>query len=81
MQTIEKPVHRIEEAERPVWFGQMPAGWGDTLQAIEPGERHDAAAMIDSAGLGWTVEQCPLEAVLAIGEDGHASCNSLTPGF
>jgi phage/plasmid-like protein (TIGR03299 family) len=64
MQTIDQPAQRIEEAERPLWFGGMPAGWGDTLRTIDPGAGHDAAAMIAAAGLDWTVEQHPLEAVV-----------------
>lgn len=64
MQTIDQPAHRIEEAERPLWFGRMPAGWGDTLRTIDASSGRDAAAMIAAAGLDWTVEQHPLEAVV-----------------
>lgn len=64
MQTIDHPSHRIDETERPLWFGQTPAGWGDTLRTIDPSEAHDAAAMIAAAGLDWRVEQYPLEAVV-----------------
>ena len=52
MQTIDRPTtHRIEKAERPLWLGQTPAGWGDTLRTIVRSESHDAAAMIGAAGL------------------------------
>lgn len=64
MQTIDQPTHRIEQAERPLWFGQALAGWGDTLRTIDPGAAHDAAAMVAAGGLDWRVEQRPLEAVV-----------------
>src|SRR5687768_5979147 len=32
MQTIERPAHRIDEAQRPLWFGGMPRAWGDVLR-------------------------------------------------
>jgi len=71
MQTNEQPGYAIAEAERPLWLGQTPVGWADAVRTVDPNEVHDAASMIAAAGLGWTVEQCPLEAVLAIGEDGY----------
>ena len=64
MQTIDQPAHRIEDARGPLWFGRMPGGWGDTLRTIDPSAAQDAAAMIAAAGLDWTVEQHPLEAVV-----------------
>lgn len=79
MQTIDQPAHRIDEAARPLWFGQLPRAWGDVLLTIDADEAHDAAAMIDAAGLGWSVEQCPLEAVLAIGDDGYPTSRAHVP--
>ena len=32
MQTTEQPAYGIDEAERPLWFGQTPGGWGDALR-------------------------------------------------
>ena len=64
MQTIDQPAHRLTEAERPLWFGQTPAGCGDAADdRPEPGgaTRRDGRA----AGLDWTVEQHRLEAVVA----------------
>jgi phage/plasmid-like protein (TIGR03299 family) len=65
MQTIDQPAHRLSEAEQPLWFGQTPAGWGETLRTIDPSEGRDAAALVAATGLEWTVEQHPLEAVIA----------------
>ncbi len=67
MTTTQITSHRIEDAERPLWLGQTAGGWGDVLCSVDPNEAQDAGSMIEAAGLGWTVEQCPLEAVLAIG--------------
>lgn len=79
MQTIERPPHRIDDAERPLWLGGMPRAWGDVLRAIDPNDAQDSASMIDAAGLGWSVEQCPLEAVLAIGDDGYPTRRAHVP--
>jgi phage/plasmid-like protein (TIGR03299 family) len=79
MQTTEQPAYGIDEAERPLWFGQTPGGWGDALRTINPSEAHDAASVIAATDLGWTVEQCPLEAVLAIGEEGHPVARAPVP--
>lgn len=65
MQTIDQPEHRIADARHPLWFGQMPAAWGDTLRTIDPSAVHDAAGMIAAAGLDWSVERHPLEAVIS----------------
>ena len=54
----------IEEARRPLWLGRTPGAWGDELRTIRPDEARDAAAMIAAAGLDWTVEQHPVEAVV-----------------
>jgi phage/plasmid-like protein (TIGR03299 family) len=78
MQTQEH-AHRIDAAKRPLWFGQTPGGWGDVVRTIDPSEAQDAASMIDAAGLGWKVEQCPLEAVLARGEDGYPTRRAHVP--
>jgi len=64
MQTTEQPSYAIAEAERPLWLGQTPAGWAEAVRTVDPSEAHDAASMIAAAGLGWTVEQHPLEAVV-----------------
>lgn len=77
MQTIERPAHRIDEAQRPLWFGGMPRAWGDVFRTIDPNDAQDSAS--DAAGLGWSVEQCPLEAVLAIGDDGYPTRRAHVP--
>jgi phage/plasmid-like protein (TIGR03299 family) len=64
MQTIDRPTYRIDDAARPLWFGHPPGAWGDGLRTVDPQEAHDAAAMIAAAGLDWSVEQHPLEAVI-----------------
>ncbi len=64
MTTTETTSYRIEDATSPVWFGRWPTGWGDVVHGAGQGEACSAAAMIDAAGLAWTVEQHPLEAVL-----------------
>src|SRR4051794_27571167 len=64
MQTMEQPVHRIEDARAPLWLGSGPAAWGDVVRAVDPGATHDAATMVAAAGLDWRVEQPPLEAVM-----------------
>jgi len=79
MQTTEQPAYGIAEAERPMWVGQTPGGWGDALRTVNPSEAHDAASVIAAADLGWTVEQCSLEAVLAIGDDGHPIARATVP--
>jgi phage/plasmid-like protein (TIGR03299 family) len=64
MTTAETASYRIEDARSALWFGRWPSGWGDVVHGVDPGEGCSAAAMIDAAGLAWTVEQHPLEAVL-----------------
>src|SRR6266542_3888579 len=64
MQTIDQPVHRIEDATAPLWFGSNPAAWGDVVRVIDPNASRSAAEMIAAAGLDWRVEQHPLEAVV-----------------
>jgi phage/plasmid-like protein (TIGR03299 family) len=68
MTTIETTTYRIEDARAPIWFGRWPSGWGEVVHGVAPGEGCSAAAMIEAAGLAWTVEQHPLEAVLASGQ-------------
>ncbi|MEJ7569199.1 MAG: DUF932 domain-containing protein [Gaiellaceae bacterium] len=70
MTTTETTSYRVEDATSPVRFGRWPTGWGDVVHGARQGEACSAAAMIDAAGLAWTVGQHPLEAVLAISEDG-----------
>ena len=65
MQT-EQPTFRLDDARAPLWFGG-DAGWGDAVRTVDPSTAQNAEAMIAAAGLGWTVEQHPLEAVLAHG--------------
>jgi phage/plasmid-like protein (TIGR03299 family) len=62
MQTQE-PAFRLDDARAPLWFG-ADAGWGDAVRAVDPRATRSAEAMIASAGLGWAVEQHPLEAVI-----------------
>jgi len=67
MQT-EQPTFRLDDARAPLWFGG-DAGWGDAVRTVDPSTAQNAEAMIAAAGLGWTVEQHALEAVLANGGD------------
>src|SRR5437763_1067863 len=62
MQT-EQPTFRLDDARAPLWFG-ADVGWGDAVRAVDPRATRSAEAMIAAAGLGWMVEQHPLEAVL-----------------
>src|SRR5437763_11372843 len=62
MQT-EQPTFRLDDARAPLWFG-ADVGWGDAVRAVDPRATRSAEAMIAAAGLGWTVEQHPLEAVI-----------------
>jgi phage/plasmid-like protein (TIGR03299 family) len=64
MTTTETTTYRIEDARAPIWFGRWPSGWGEVVHGVPPGDGRSAAAMIEAAGLAWTVEQHPLEAVL-----------------
>src|SRR5687767_5188033 len=64
MTTTETTGRTMADAERPLWIGQTPATWGDVVRSINPEEAHDAASMIAAAGLDWSVEQHPLEAVV-----------------
>jgi len=65
MQTIDQPEPRIADASDPLWFGQMPAAWGDTLRTIDTSAVHDAAGMIAAAGLDWSVEKHPLQGAVS----------------
>ncbi len=62
MQT-DLPTFRLDDARAALWFG-ADAGWGDAVRAVDPRATSSAEAMIAAAGLGWTVEQYPLEAVI-----------------
>ncbi len=62
--TTQTTSHRVTDAEGPLWLGQTPAAWGDVVRSIDPEEAQDAASMIAAAGLDWSVEQHPLEAVV-----------------
>ena len=73
MTRTETTSYRIDDATSALWFGRWPGGWGDVVHGVEPGEGCSAGAMIDAAGLAWTVEQHPLEAVLATQDGGEPS--------
>jgi phage/plasmid-like protein (TIGR03299 family) len=73
MTTTETTSYRMEDARSPLWFGRWPGGWGDVVHGVEPGEGCSAGAMVDAAGLAWTVEQHPLEAVLGNPDGGDPS--------
>ncbi|MEJ7567742.1 MAG: DUF932 domain-containing protein [Gaiellaceae bacterium] len=79
MTTTETTSYHVDDATSPLWFGRGPSGWGEVVHGAAQGEACSAAGMIDAAGLGWTVEQCPLEAVLAIGEDGYPTARVPVP--
>src|SRR5919108_5058529 len=62
METIDQVAHRIEDARGPLWFGSGPAAWGDVVRAVDLDAANSAVEMVAAAGLGWRVEQHPLEA-------------------
>src|SRR4051794_163217 len=62
MDTREETRLRIEDARSPLWFGG--SAWGDVVRGVSPNEAQDSAAMVAAAGLDWTVEQHPLEALV-----------------
>jgi phage/plasmid-like protein (TIGR03299 family) len=62
--TTQTTSYAVTDAERPLWVGETPAAWGDVVRSVDPGEAHDAASMVAAAGLDWSVEQHPLEAVI-----------------
>src|SRR4051812_43235127 len=66
MQTTQ-PSYRLDDARAPLWFGSA-AGWGDVVRTVDPDSVRSAGAMVEAAGLGWTVEQHPLEAVVERGD-------------
>jgi phage/plasmid-like protein (TIGR03299 family) len=68
MTVLETSSYRIEDARSALWFGRWPRAWGDVVHGVTPGVGSSAAAMIDAAGLAWTVEQHPLEAVVGYPE-------------
>lgn len=63
MQTI--TTHRIADATAPLWAGAAPSGWGDAIHLVAADTPHTSADVIAAAGLGWTVEQHPVEAIIA----------------
>jgi phage/plasmid-like protein (TIGR03299 family) len=67
MQTME-PTHRLDDARAPLWFGSE-AGWGDAVRTVDPNNAQSAEGMIAAAGLGWMVEQHPLETVIERGDE------------
>ncbi|MEZ5098694.1 MAG: DUF932 domain-containing protein [Thermoleophilia bacterium] len=64
--------YRVEDATGALWFGSWPAGWGDVVRGVSPGGSSSAAAVVAAAGLAWSVEQRPLEAVLEAPPGGEA---------
>src|SRR5213594_4138722 len=62
--TTQTTSYAVTDAERSLWVGQTPAAWGDVVRSVDPEEANDAASMIAAAGLDWSVEQHPLEAVV-----------------
>jgi phage/plasmid-like protein (TIGR03299 family) len=73
MTAVETTSYRIEDARSALWFGRWPGGWGDVVHGVTPGAGSSAAAMIDAAGLSWSVEQHPVEAVLGDPDSGEPS--------
>src|SRR5262245_22234560 len=73
MTAMETSSYLIEHARSALWFGRRPGGWGDVVHGVAPGAGSSAAAMIDAAGLAWTVEQHPVEAVVGNPESGESS--------
>jgi phage/plasmid-like protein (TIGR03299 family) len=67
MQTTQ-PTLRLDDARAPLWFAG-DAGWGDAIRTVDPMATQSAEAMIVAAGLDWTVEQHPLQAVIAAGAE------------
>jgi phage/plasmid-like protein (TIGR03299 family) len=67
MQTTQT-TFRLDDARAPLWFGG-DAGWGDAVRTVDPSTAQSAEAMIAAAGLSWTVEQHPLEAVVERGAE------------
>ncbi len=63
MQTIDKTGLRIDDATSPLWLGTTPSAWGDVVHHVGATAR-TAAEVIEASGLGWTVEQHPVEAVI-----------------
>jgi len=69
--TTETTSYRVQDATSSLWFGRWPSGWGKVVHAVDRCEGCSAAAMIDAAGLAWTVEQYPLEAALGNRDGGE----------
>ncbi len=67
MQTTQ-PTFRPDEARAPLWFGAN-SGWGDAVRTVDPSTAQSAEAMIAAAGLSWSIEQHPLEAVVVRGAE------------
>lgn len=70
MPTTQTPPLRVEDATRPHWFGSLPRSWGNVVRSM-PFQPRTAAEAIAGAGLGWAVEQHPIEAVIGEGEEIH----------
>jgi phage/plasmid-like protein (TIGR03299 family) len=68
MTAVETSSYQIKDARSGLWFGRWPGGWGDVVYGVAPDAGGCAAALIDAAGLAWTVEQHPVEAVLSNAE-------------
>jgi phage/plasmid-like protein (TIGR03299 family) len=59
------PTRRIADATGPLWAGSPPIGWGDALHLIATETGRETSDVLAAAGLRWTVEQHPVEAVIA----------------
>ena len=68
MSTATVPTMRVEDARKPLWLAGLPRSWGNVVRTM-PFQPRNAAEAIAGAGLGWTLEQHPLEAVIGEGDD------------
>ncbi len=70
---------RIVDATAPLWVGFGPAGWGDTVRDVRNDRPLTAADVITAAGLGWRVEQYPVEAIIPPTPGIEAPCRVAVP--
>ena len=70
---------RIGDATAPLWVGFGPAGWGDTVRDVRNDRPSTAADVIAAAGLGWRVEQYPVEAIIPPAPGEEAPCRVAVP--
>src|SRR4051812_10703732 len=62
MQTPDPPALHPDDAER-FWLGSAPAGWREVVHEVGS-EARCAGDVVSAAGLGWRIEQHPVEAVI-----------------